>query len=125
MIRALHRRLTLVYALLSALVLAVALGIGGALEARALLASDEESLFEAAEAVANRLTGQNRLEDSWLSAQEQAYGCLFYLEDNGVPLAHTEQNGVRALLTDELLARCELIAHEVPVDLDKRCTAPR
>ncbi len=106
MIRALHRRLTLVYALLSALVLAAALGVGGVLEARALLASDEESLFEAAEAVAGRMNGQNRMEDSWLAGQEQAYDCLFYVEDNGVPLAHTEQSGVQALLTDELLARC-------------------
>lgn len=105
MIRALRRRLTGLYALLSALVLAAALGTGGVLEVRALVRTNTETLLAAVRTVASRI-GEGSLSDSWLAGQEQAAGCRFYLEDNGTPLAYVEQTGVRALLTDELLARC-------------------
>lgn len=106
MIRRLHLRLTGLYALLSALVLAAAFAAGGAMEARSLRQAADEALLDAAAAVAARLAGSSTLADSWLTEQEQAYGCLFYLEDNGVPLAHTQKNGAAALLTDEALGRC-------------------
>lgn len=105
MIRALRLRLTGLYALLSALVLAAALLTGGVLEARALARAEDESLLTAAGTVARRLSA-NTLSDAWLTEQEQAGGCLFYLQDNGVPLVHTEHNGAAALLTGEALERC-------------------
>lgn len=105
MIRALRLRLTALYALLSALVLAVALAAGGVLEARALAQAEDESLLAAAGVVARRLADSS-LSDGWLTEQEQAGECLFYLEDNGVPLVHTEHNGAAALLTGEALERC-------------------
>ena len=106
MMRSLRLRLTGLYALLSALVLAAALVAGALLEARDLRQAGDESLLDAASAVAARLTGATTLADSWLTEQEQAYDCVYYLEDNGVPLEHTEKNGSKALLTDEALDRC-------------------
>lgn len=106
MMRSLRLRLTGLYALLSALVLAAALVAGALLEARDLRQAGGESLLDAAFAVAARLAGTTALADSWLTEQEQAYECLFYLEDNGVPLEHTEKNGSKALLTGEVLDRC-------------------
>src|SRR5699024_836130 len=94
------------YALLSALVLAAALVTGGLLEARALRRASDESLLDAAGAVAARLAGASILADSWLAEQEQVYDCRFYLEDNGVPLEHTLKNGAAALLTSDALGRC-------------------
>ena len=86
--------------------LAAALVAGALLEARDLRRAGDESLLDAAAAVAARLAGSAALADGWLAEQEQAYGCLYYLEDNGVPLEHTQKNGSAALLTDEALARC-------------------
>ena len=106
MMRSLRLRLTGLYALLSALVLAAALVAGALLEARDLRQAGDESLLDAAAAVADRLAGATTLADSWLAEQEQAYECLYYLEDNGVPLEHTEKNGSAALLTCEALDRC-------------------
>lgn len=106
MMRSLRLRLTGLYALLSALVLAAALVAGALLEARDLRQAGGESLLDAAFAVAARLAGTTALADSWLTEQEQAYECLFYLEDNGVPLEHTEKNGSKVLLTGEVLDRC-------------------
>lgn len=106
MIRSLRMRLTGLYALLSALVLAAALVTGGLLEARALRRASDESLLDAAGAVAARLAGASILADSWLAEQEQVYDCRFYLEDNGVPLEHTLKNGAAALLTSDALGRC-------------------
>ena len=106
MMRSLRLRLTGLYALLSALVLAAALMTGALLEARDLRQAGDESLLDAAAAVADRLAGATTLADSWLAEQEQAYECLYYLEDNGVPLEHTEKNGSAALLTGEALDRC-------------------
>ena len=106
MMRSLRLRLTGLYALLSALVLAAALVAGALLEARDLRQAGDESLLDAAAAVADRLAGATTLADSWLAEQEQAYECLYYLEDNGVPLEHTEKNGSAALLTGEALDRC-------------------
>ena len=106
MMRSLRLRLTGLYALLSALVLAAALVAGALLEARDLRQAGDESLLDAAAAVAARLAGATTLADSWLAEQEQAYECLYYLEDNGVPLEHTEKNGSAALLTGEALDRC-------------------
>ena len=106
MMRSLRLRLTGLYALLSALVLAAALVAGALLEARDLRQAGDESLLDAASAVAARLAGATTLADSWLTEQEQAYDCVYYLEDNGVPLEHTEKNGSKALLTDEALDRC-------------------
>ena len=105
MIPALRRRLTGLYALLSALVLAAALAAGGMLEARALCRADEESLLQALETLAARVNS-GALADSWLAELEQTYDCRFYLEDNGVPLAYTRQNGTGDLVTGDLLARC-------------------
>ncbi|WP_394969397.1 sensor histidine kinase [Candidatus Allofournierella merdipullorum] len=106
MMRSLRLRLTGLYALLSALVLAAALVAGALWEARDLRQAGDESLLDAASAVAARLAGATTLADSWLTEQEQAYDCVYYLEDNGVPLEHTEKNGSKALLTDEALDRC-------------------
>lgn len=106
MIRSLRLRLTGLYALLSALVLAAALVAGALLEARDLRQAGDESLLDAASAVAARLTGATTLADSWLTEQEQAYDCVYYLEDNGVPLEHTGKNGSKVLLTDGALDRC-------------------
>lgn len=106
MMRSLRLRLTGLYALLSALVLAAALVAGALWEARDLRQAGDESLLDAASAVAARLAGATTLADSWLTEQEQAYDCVYYLEDNGVPLEHTEKNGSKALLTDEVLDRC-------------------
>lgn len=106
MIRSLRLRLTGLYALLSALVLAAALVAGALLEARGLREAGDGSLLDAAAAVAERLAASSTLADSWLAEQEQAYECLYYLEDNGVPLEHTEKNGSAALLTGEALGRC-------------------
>lgn len=106
MMRSLRLRLTGLYALLSALVLAAALVAGALLEARDLRQAGDESLLDAASTVSARLAGATTLADSWLVEQEQAYECLFYLEDNGVPLEHTEKNGSKVLLTDEALDRC-------------------
>ena len=106
MIRSLRLRLTGLYALLSALVLAAALVAGALLEARGLREAGDGSLRDAAAAVAERLAASSTLADSWLAEQEQAYECLYYLEDNGVPLEHTEKNGSAALLTGEALGRC-------------------
>ena len=106
MMRSLRLRLTGLYALLSALVLAAALVAGALLEARGLRQAGDESLLDAAAAVADRLAGATTLADSWLAEQEQAYECLYYLEDNGVPLEHTEKNGSAVLLTGEALDRC-------------------
>lgn len=105
MIPALRRRLTGLYALLSALVLAAALAAGGTLEARALCRADEESLLQALETLAAR-ANSGALADSWLAELEQTYDCRFYLEDNGVPLAYTRRNGAGDLVTGDLLARC-------------------
>ena len=105
MIPALRRRLTGLYALLSALVLAAALAAGGMLEARALCRADEESLLQALETLAARVNS-GALADSWLAELEQTYDCRFYLEDNGVPLAYTRQNGTGDLVAGDLLARC-------------------
>ena len=69
MIRSLRMRLTGLYALLSALVLAAALVTGGLLEARALHRASDESLLDAAGAVAARLAGASILADSWLAEQ--------------------------------------------------------
>ena len=98
MMRSLRLRLTGLYALLSALVLAAALMTGALLEARDLRQAGDESLLDAAAAVADRLAGATTLADSWLAEQEQAYECLYYLEDNGVPLEHTEKNGPAACI---------------------------
>ena len=106
MMRSLRLRLTGRYALLAALVLAAALVAGALLEARDLRQAGDESLLDAVSAVAARLAGATTLADSWLTEQEQAYDCVYYLEDNGVPLEHTEKNGSKALLTDEALDRC-------------------
>ena len=106
MMRSLRLRLTGLYALLSALVLAAALVAGALLEARDLRQAGDESLLDAASAVAARLAGATTLADSWLTEQEQAYDCVYYLEDNGVPLEHTQKNGSKVLLTDEALDRC-------------------
>lgn len=106
MIRSLRLRLTGLYALLSALVLAAALVAGALLEARGLREAGDGSLRDAAAAVAEHLAASSTLADSWLAEQEQAYECLYYLEDNGVPLEHTEKNGSAALLTGEALGRC-------------------
>ena len=108
MIPALRRRLTGLYALLSALVLAAALAAGGMLEARALCRADEESLLQALETLAARVNS-GALADSWLAELEQTYDCRFYLEDNGVPLAYTRQNGTRDLVAGDLLARCAVL----------------
>lgn len=108
MIPALRRRLTGLYALLSALVLAAALAAGGMLEARALCRADEESLLQALETLAARVNS-GALADSWLAELEQTYDCRFYLEDNGVPLAYTRQNGTGDLVADDLLARCAVL----------------
>lgn len=105
MIGSLRRRLTGLYALLSALVLAVALGAGAALEIRALQRADAQSLLAAAQAVADQV-GKGTLSDHWLEEQEQASGCLFYLEDNGVPLAHVERTGAADLLTERAMEQC-------------------
>ena len=105
MIPALRRRLTGLYALLSALVLAAALAAGGMLEARALCRADEESLLQPLETLAARVNS-GALADSWLAELEQTYDCRFYLEDNGVPLAYTRQNGTGDLVAGDLLARC-------------------
>ncbi len=110
MMRSLRLRLTGLYALLSALVLAAALVAGALLEARDLRQAGDESLLDAAAAVADRLAGATTLADSWLAEQEQAYECLYYLEDNGVPLEHTGKNGSKVLLTDEALDRCAALA---------------
>lgn len=106
MMRSLRLRLTGLYALLSALVLAAALVAGALLEARDLRQAGDESLLDAVSAVAARLAGATTLADSWLTEQEQAYDCVYYLEDNGVPLEHTGKNGSKVLLTDEALDRC-------------------
>ena len=116
MMRSLRVRLTGLYALLSALVLAVALTAGGLLEVRDLRRSSDESLLGAASVVAARLAGATTLADSWLTEQEQAYDCVYYLEDNGVPLAHIGHNGAAALLTAEARERCADLAL-APVDL--------
>ena len=78
--------------------------------------SSDESLLGAASVVAARLAGATTLADSWLTEQEQAYDCVYYLEDNGVPLAHIGHNGAAALLTAEARERCADLAL-VPVDL--------
>lgn len=109
MMRSLRLRLIGLYALLSALVLAAALTAGGLLEARSLRRANDESLLDAADAVAARLSGTSTLADSWLAEQELAYGCLFYLEDNGIPLEHTQKNGVGKLLTGEVLDHCSAL----------------
>lgn len=106
MMRSLRLRLTGLYALLSALVLAAALVAGALLEARDLRQAGDESLLDAVSAVAARLAGATTLADSWLTEQEQAYDCVYYLEDNGVPLEHTGKNGSKVLLTDGALDRC-------------------
>ena len=106
MMRSLRLRLTGLYALLSALVLAAALVAGALLEARDLRQAGDESLLDAVSAVAARLAGATTLADSWLTEQEQAYDCVYYLEDNGVPLEHTQKNGSKVLLTYEALDRC-------------------
>lgn len=130
MIRSLHRRLTGLYALLSALVLAVALGAGAVLEIRALQRTDGQSLLAAAQEVAGQV-GKGSLSDSWLDEQEQAAGCLFYLEDNGVPLAHVERTGAADLLTEQVMERCaalqpgqsRVFSYKTPEGKIYRCAA--
>ena len=110
MIRSLRLRLTLLYAALSALVLAAAFGAGGFFECRSLISADRAQLQAAADAVARHLRQENSLSDAWLARQEAAYSCRFYLEDGGAPLAHVQLSGAAAAMTKAALAAGEALA---------------
>lgn len=109
MIRPLYFRLVSLYALLSALVLGIALGTGGFWEIRESVTADQESLSQALDTLTTHMAGNRILEDSWLAQQEEWFDCLFYLEDGEVPLVHSRQNGASDLLTGELLERCKTL----------------
>lgn len=109
MIRPLYLRLVGLYALLSALALGIALGTGGILEVRAIRQQNQESLVQAADTLAAATTGSQVIEDRWLAQQEALFDCLFYTEDGGLPLVHTQKTGAAALLTSQLLDQCNAL----------------
>lgn len=109
MIRPLYLRLVALYALLSALALGLALGAGGVLEARSIRQQEDDSLIQATAALARQISGNRVVTDGWLSQQETLYSCLFYLEDGGLPLAHTQKTGASDRVTPQLLAQCSTL----------------
>lgn len=107
MLRALRRRLTLLFTALTALVLAAALLVSWQLAAQQYRQGNEALFSGTLAALCDRLAGAGLVEDSWLGEQEVAARCTLLLQDNGTPFAfagrwptRTSRETLRALALD-------------------------
>ena len=84
---ALRRRLTLLFALLTAAVLAAALALTCRMAQDEAAAGADRVYAGIVSAVEDAVTANGLLRDSWLAEQETAGRVVIYIEDNGLPLA--------------------------------------
>ena len=84
---ALRRRLTLLFALLTAAVLAAALALTCRMAQNEAAAGADLVYAGIVSAVEDAVTANGLLRDSWLAGQESAGRVVIYIEDNGLPLA--------------------------------------
>ena len=85
MIQALRRRLTVLFTLLTSLVLLAALVFAWGLACRQNRLSQQQSLSAAFSSVSERLQNGTVISDLWLAQLETQYDCIVYIEDNGTP----------------------------------------
>lgn len=85
MIQALRRRLTVLFTLLTSLVLLAALVFAWGLACRQNRLSQQQSLSAAFSSVSERLQNGTVISDLWLAQLEAQYDCIVYIEDNGMP----------------------------------------
>lgn len=89
MIQKLKRRLTILMATLTSLVLAGALVVTWNLSEKQFQTSAEALFTSNFSALCDRLSDTATITDAWLSEQELSTGCLLFLQDNGSPIHYT------------------------------------
>ena len=87
MLERLRRRLTALFALLTAAVLAAALAVTCRMAGSEYTAGADLLFANTVTAVEDAVTENGLVRDSWLARQESAGQLVLYLEDNGQPLA--------------------------------------
>ncbi len=83
----LRRRLTILFSLLTAVVLAAALALTCRMAQNEYLAGADLLFGNLVYAVEDAVTGNSMIRDSWLAEQETTGRVVVYIEDNGCPLA--------------------------------------
>ena len=86
MLKRLRRRLTVLFTLLTSLVLGVALGVTWQLAGSQYRAGVKTLFTSAFSSLSDTLENGRSVADGWLGKQEAAARCLIYIEDNGAPL---------------------------------------
>lgn len=102
MLRALRRRLAVLFTLLAALVPTAALGLGFWMNWQQQQQTAQALFLQTAQSLCDRLAEAESVSDSWLAQQQQALGGVVDLWDNGSPTHFALQNRSRADTADLL-----------------------
>lgn len=108
MLKALRRRLALLFVLLTLPVLTAALGAGVWLYRQQQREAADALFLHTARSLCDSLTEAQAVKDSWLAQRQQAVGGILDLQDNGNPTRfsrHNRQDAATAALLDQAAAR--------------------
>lgn len=109
MMRALRRRLTLLFTLLTSLVLLAALVFAWGLARRQQILVQQQALVSAFASVSERLQSGSVVSDVWLAQLEAQNRCVVYIEDNGSAF-HFSGSWAPDTPRAELIARAKTVA---------------